>query len=716
MANFAGSTAAAATPTATLSPAVIVQQEKGNQQEIEGDENQTQPTQPASPDDANATNTKQARSNFLKSSAYWTLKDNELKRSAFVVVPEEVYENAGAEGSIDDAHDGESCYDKYEDSDAGACTSAGAENNFWSELHEIICINRAVPGSLIRGIERQDNNVMVTMCVRDLHESYTLVVPEEWPRGEYFLLGTDGCKELGVGSLKTIFTLLVDDFAKEYHTDPLPVFDTPALLLLKESTSDLRVSVSLETEEREAKKECQQAMAFVEACTQATPEIPLSFAKADTSLLVWCAVPCTFLSEQTAQAWGIAVDKAIVFELVLTAPFYFTSTVVPQLNVFQSDSAAPVSGSRCSFGLQWFCHNRVERHLKAAGTWPPTSPEFFGQLTALAVAKINTCTRNCMICDKPLVTEMTKPAVCDSQLCLFSHMQFGLGQDLAAEIQHHPEETDLLVMLTCAAALGSDVKRFEPFPSALEVRTNDGTVLSFLSSDGSPDLGKVRDVLAAVPPICDLLQYKDNTSLKKFLYTKNPLAFPLLQWILTSNRSHVAKLPADQHQAALQTPHQFMLMSAPPAREAEFRSLARQKGSFFTFHGSAMSNWHSILRNGLKNYSHTAMMSCGACYGSGIYMGADISTASGYAPQGPAWSNSRFFLHGGDSSYGYNYGNSCVCIAVCEVINAGYKPKPFYVVPKEQHVMTRAFLIYPAGMAVPYTPASVITFKKAGDA
>jgi poly [ADP-ribose] polymerase 6/8 len=36
------------------------------------------------------------------------------------------------------------------------------------------------------------------------------------------------------------------------------------------------------------------------------------------------------------------------------------------------------------------------------------------------------------------------------------------------------------------------------------------------------------------------------------------------------------------------TPHQYLLLSAPPEKEAAFRKLKQQYGSCFAFHGSSI--------------------------------------------------------------------------------------------------------------------------------
>ncbi|KAM7414800.1 hypothetical protein PAMA_019559 [Pampus argenteus] len=57
----------------------------------------------------------------------------------------------------------------------------------------------------------------------------------------------------------------------------------------------------------------------------------------------------------------------------------------------------------------------------------------------------------------------------------------------------------------------------------------------------------------------------------------------------------------------MHTPHQFLLISSPPSKEARFQTARKLHGSTFAFHGSHIENWHSILRNGLINASYTKL-------------------------------------------------------------------------------------------------------------
>ena len=55
---------------------------------------------------------------------------------------------------------------------------------------------------------------------------------------------------------------------------------------------------------------------------------------------------------------------------------------------------------------------------------------------------------------------------------------------------------------------------------------------------------------------------------------------------------------------------------------------------WYLFHGSPIGNWHSILRNGIKNMSGTRFMSTGQAHGPGVYASNQLSIAYGYGGHG----------------------------------------------------------------------------------
>lgn len=91
------------------------------------------------------------------------------------------------------------------------------------------------------------------------------------------------------------------------------------------------------------------------------------------------------------------------------------------------------------------------------------------------------------------------------------------------------------------------------------------------------------------------------------------------------------------------------------------------------FHGSSIYNWYSIMRNGLKNYSGTALMSNGQVYGPGIYLADNIGMAMGYCRTGDEHN----------------------IIGVVQVLNSSKykKTDQIYVVPEENDVLLKYLIV-----------------------
>ncbi|KAL6051672.1 Poly [ADP-ribose] polymerase 6 [Balamuthia mandrillaris] len=259
---------------------------------------------------------------------------------------------------------------------------------------------------------------------------------------------------------------------------------------------------------------------------------------------------------------------------------------------------------------------------------------FLANVVHYLVARMQTVSNNCVICDSPLGYEGLKPTVCSKVLCTHSFDAYGLGFSLTSELMHNPEVVDALVTITVAAAKnkrgnGADV--FEPFPDAVQSVQkdkygNEESVRTF--RDGATkNFDLVASVCEKLPSIDEMKKFTDEMLLKAYLDNLDDLCYPLLRWIMMSNRAHLSLLPKDKHITEMQTPHQYVLVSDNPQKEADFRRqraevAARKggKGSFYAFHGSAIGNWHSIFRNGLRNYSNTDKMSAGAAYGPGMLL------------------------------------------------------------------------------------------------
>uniref|UniRef100_A0A3B4H326 Poly [ADP-ribose] polymerase n=1 Tax=Pundamilia nyererei TaxID=303518 RepID=A0A3B4H326_9CICH len=293
---------------------------------------------------------------------------------------------------------------------------------------------------------------------------------------------------------------------------------------------------------------------------------------------------------------------------------------------------------------------------------------------------------------------MLKPAVCTRELCVFSFHMLGVMSGATEEVATGAEVIDLLVAM-CRAALQSSRKSliFEPYPSI--VNPHNPKTLAFSPKSRSYDrLQKALDNVLLVRRMAQ----GPYSEIKKQLDKIDPLAHPLLQWILASNRSHIVKLPLSRQLTFMHTPHQFLLISSPPCKEAHFQTAKKLYGSTFAFHGSHIENWHSILRNGLVNASYTKLQLHGAAYGKGIYLSPISSISFGYSGKNSRWGkvSTKFLPEKNSLGEGrFLQSTNLNCVALCEVITSKNLQKHgnIWVCPVSDHVCTRFLFVYENG-------------------
>ncbi|XP_055078274.1 protein mono-ADP-ribosyltransferase PARP6-like isoform X1 [Periophthalmus magnuspinnatus] len=347
------------------------------------------------------------------------------------------------------------------------------------------------------------------------------------------------------------------------------------------------------------------------------------------------------------------------------------------------------------------------RHCKAA---PTLQHGFLVQIMKYAEQRLLTLNEYCVICDERHVFQngpLLKPAVCTRELCVFSFYTLGVMSEVTEEVATGAEVIDLLVAM-CRAALQSKRKSiiFEPYPSIVDP-CNPKT-LAFTHKRKSYD--RLQAALDSVLLVRQLSQgpYCD---LKKQMDEIDPLAHPLLQWILASNRSHIIKLPQNRQLKFMHTPHQFLLICSPPYKEVRFQMARKLYGSTFAFHGSHIENWHSILRNGLVNASFTKLQLHGAAYGKGIYLSPNSGMSFGYSEMGYG---QHHLPSKEELKKKYNRINRLTeepaqarflkskninCIALCEVILSKELQQHgnIWVCPVPDHVCTRFLFVYENG-------------------
>ncbi|KAL0979914.1 hypothetical protein UPYG_G00191520 [Umbra pygmaea] len=395
---------------------------------------------------------------------------------------------------------------------------------------------------------------------------------------------------------------------------------------------------------------------------------------------------------------------------------YSSNTKLGKAADIFKDSGAPAEGRRLSLtsGLIGILAPSLATPPppnNGAKSIPIRDRGFLVQTMEYAEQRIPVLNEFCVVCDEPHVFQngpMLRPTVCERELCVFAFQTLGVMNEAADEIATGAQVVDLLVSM-CRSALESPRKMviFEPYPSVVD--PCDSQALAF--NPRKKDYDRVMRALDSLTSIREMTQ-APYLEIKKQMDKHDPLAHPLLQWVISSNRSHIVKLPVTRQLKFMHTPHQFLLLSSPPAKESNFRAAKNLFGSTFSFHGSHIENWHSILRNGLVVASNTRLQLHGAIYGNGIYLSPMSSISFGYSGMNKKQqkvaskdetATNKTNLHLQSTKKGqqpqFLQSRNLKCIALCEVITSPdlHKHGDIWVVPNTDHVCTRFFFVYEDG-------------------
>lgn len=379
---------------------------------------------------------------------------------------------------------------------------------------------------------------------------------------------------------------------------------------------------------------------------------------------------------------GGKLDEAVT---LLVDPNFSVSTA----SAFQASSKPSTSANKTPGNPS--APKKRKKKVKAVIDWNLGFLVAFGSFFTQRFATVNDY---CVICDELHigVGALLKPCVCNRDLCCWSLQQLGVGADASSEIATPVDVTDLLVSMVVAAAKSNrNTSILEPFPTIFDP-SKAGQDKPSLSPDNK-DWALLNEI---VQKICNV-NSKLRGAWRNDLKAAHPLAWPLLNWITTSNRSHLVRLPPNYLIRSMGTPYQYLLISAPPEKEAIFQKNKKQYGSHWAFHGSGPENWHSILRRGLINASGTTLQLNGAAYGAGIYLSPSSSVSCGYSRLTP----------GPDPSLADDSGlqvdplqphDANHCLALCEVVNHRLrKTGDIWVQEDPDNVVTRIFFVFPKG-------------------
>lgn len=363
--------------------------------------------------------------------------------------------------------------------------------------------------------------------------------------------------------------------------------------------------------------------------------------------------------------------------------------------------------------------------------------------------RIVTCVQYCIICDQyhtgiASTQNSLKPSVCERNLCVFQFQHLAIGKDEQGQnsINTGSGVLDLLVGFFRAAVFTSDRERraavLDPYPRVV------GPDHKFVFDPDHKDFVFLEKITRELPSSKQLAGVDAAAALDKLFHGKHPACILLLQWIISSNRSYFTKLPQHlQLSKFIHTPHQFLLITASEEKQQKFEQLKKIEAAAaavaaaakndnnnnnknstttssssitsFGFHGSKAQNFHSILRNGLRNFSGTKLMSSGdAANAKSLYFAYDMQMSMNYARgtnSKPATtslivtSNSNNNNNNNKSNQPQhevayfdsteNIENNFFCVALCEVISSKIQPQSWcFTVADENAVLTRFLFVY----------------------
>ena len=237
-----------------------------------------------------------------------------------------------------------------------------------------------------------------------------------------------------------------------------------------------------------------------------------------------------------------------------------------------------------------------------------------------------------------------------------------------------------LTLLHAALSGGRCATLTEPFPPTFDADSGDSRAgvdeddAHILGADwgrtggglGGRDYDALRSTVASLPPLAALTdpagegrrglggqQRQLLEWLEVTLSKVRPVALERSILDLTDSSAGAA--------AAMAAPsHQFSVRATLDApRQQRWDAAASEHGTRVVYHGSAVENFHSIINNGLKNYSGTERQTTGAVFGNGIYLSNSLALVQNFAPVQSASSR----VWGGAS-----FGGAISAVAICEVL------------------------------------------------
>jgi hypothetical protein len=281
------------------------------------------------------------------------------------------------------------------------------------------------------------------------------------------------------------------------------------------------------------------------------------------------------------------------------------------------------------YGVPNFGTYHLSRSLSRLPLKQMTLHEFYRHLAAL----LTSLGRSCMVCgtNQPQTsTAFFRPTLCSAKACSITLNRSSLDVRLT-DIRHDQLVVDLLLTAVHAAAQSARGLALLP---------------------GCP-IQNPTQVLTALSSIPGLSSLQSSPSLPASIQALGYEPQRLLSWVMRSYRGFLKTADGNLRISGMPALHQFLLAQSNPETESAWHNHARNGTTRVVFHGTTLDRLFSILVQGLKVCSGTALQAHGAAGGRGIYLAEDPNTSMSYASQwvlrqalGSGWARSRLGTFG----------------------------------------------------------------------
>lgn len=266
---------------------------------------------------------------------------------------------------------------------------------------------------------------------------------------------------------------------------------------------------------------------------------------------------------------------------------------------------------------------------------------------------------------------------------------------------HPPGNLDENLGKKVAASASAQTPAITPPPSlpiAARLSKYDRQFDKLSDYDKADSIAMLLETLPRVTEMRDYLRKEFNVKEPKLSNWTERVTAPaltLLRWIISSNRSIICQVDGipgqtekevansgvrlDDKVTGMENYIQFRFAQGAPDKEQRFidslskmqQKLNAKCPTLFAWHGSALQNWHSIIRSGL-DYKESIN---GRAFGNGCYFSQDLNYSLAYANRGVegiVWPKSQLQI--------------TTALAMAEIVNAPNEfasKNPHFVV---QHV------------------------------